>query len=99
MSGYQTSRPNCSFSRSHTLLRIVYHVLADGTTYHELGGDYYDRQHRQRLTRRAIQLLQGQGYRVTLVSVRTSEVRLDSSHRANRGTNGFRFTHIKTTDS
>ena len=53
---------------AHTLLRIVYRVLADGTTYHELGGDYYDRQHRQRLTRRAIQLLQGQGYRVTLGS-------------------------------
>jgi transposase len=53
---------------AHTLLRIVYHVLADGTTYLELGGDYYDRQHRQRLTRRAIQLLQRQGYRVTLGS-------------------------------
>ena len=53
---------------AHTLLRIAYRVLADGTTYHELGGDYYDRQHRQRLTRRAIQLLQGQGYRVTLGS-------------------------------
>ena len=51
---------------AHTLLRIVYHVLADGTAYHELGGDYHDRQHRQRLTRRAIQLLQRQGYRVTL---------------------------------
>lgn len=53
---------------AHTLLRIVYHVLADGMPYHELGGDYYDRQHRQRLTRRAIQRLQGQGYRVTLGS-------------------------------
>ena len=51
---------------AHTLLRIVYHVLADGTVYHELGADYHDRQHRQRITRRAIQLLQRQGYRVTL---------------------------------
>ena len=51
---------------AHTLLRIVYHVLAQGTTYHELGGDYYDRRHTQRLTRRAIRLLEGQGYRVTL---------------------------------
>jgi transposase len=53
---------------AHTLLRIVYHILAEGTTYRELGGDYYDRQHRQRLTRRAIQLLQRQGYQVTLGS-------------------------------
>jgi transposase len=51
---------------AHTLLRIAYHVLARGTTYHELGGDYYDRRHTQRLTRRAIRLLEGQGYRVTL---------------------------------
>lgn len=51
---------------AHTLLRIAYHVLADGTTYHELGGDYYDRRHTQRLTRRAIRLLEGQGDRVTL---------------------------------
>jgi transposase len=51
---------------AHTLLRIVYHVLAQGTTYQEHGGDYYDRRHTQRLTRRAIRLLEGQGYRVTL---------------------------------
>jgi hypothetical protein len=37
-----------------------------GPVYHELGGDYDDRQHRQRITRRTIQLLQRQGYRVTL---------------------------------
>jgi hypothetical protein len=40
--------------------------LAQGTTYRELGGDYYDRHRTQRLTRRAIRLLEGQGYRVTL---------------------------------
>jgi transposase len=51
---------------AHTLLRIAYHVLANGTVYRELGGDYHDRQHHQRVTRRAIQLLQRQGYRVTL---------------------------------
>jgi transposase len=51
---------------AHTRLRIVYHVLADGTVCHDLGGDYHDRQHRQRVTRRALQLLQRQGYRVTL---------------------------------
>jgi transposase len=51
---------------AHTLLRIAYHVLANGTVYRELGGDYHDRQHHQRVTRRAIQLLQRQGYRVSL---------------------------------
>jgi ABC-type uncharacterized transport system substrate-binding protein len=43
---------------AHTLLRIVYQVLADGTTYRELGGDYYDRQHTQRAARPAIRLLE-----------------------------------------
>ncbi len=51
---------------AHTLLRIAYHVLAHGTTYRELGADYYDRRLSQRLTHRAIRLLEGQGYRVTL---------------------------------
>jgi transposase len=51
---------------AHALLRIAYHVLADGTVYRELGADYYDRRHRQRVTRRAIHLLEHQGYRVIL---------------------------------
>ena len=51
---------------AHALLRIAYHVLADGTVYHELGGDYYDRRHRQRATRRALHVLETQGYRVIL---------------------------------
>jgi transposase len=51
---------------AHALLRIAYHVLADGTVYRELGTDYYDRRHRQRATRRAIHVLETQGYRVIL---------------------------------
>ena len=51
---------------AHALLRIAYHVVADGTSYRELGGDYYDRRHRQRVTRRAVHLLEHQGYRVIL---------------------------------
>lgn len=51
---------------AHALLRIAYHVLADGTVYRELGADYYDRRHRQRATRRAIHVLETQGYRVIL---------------------------------
>jgi transposase len=51
---------------AHALLRIAYHVLADGTVYRELGADYYARRHRQRATRRAIHVLETQGYRVVL---------------------------------
>jgi hypothetical protein len=42
------------------------HLLARGTTYRELGADYYDRRHAERVTRRAIQALERQGYRVIL---------------------------------
>ena len=51
---------------AHALLRMVYHVLADGTVYREAGADSYDRHHRQRVTRRALQTLDRPGYRVTL---------------------------------
>ena len=51
---------------AHALLRMVYHVLADGTVYREAGADYYDRHHSQRITRRALQTLERQGYRVIL---------------------------------
>jgi transposase len=51
---------------AHSLLVTAYHVLAHQTTYRELGADYYDRRHTERLTRRAVQTLEQQGYRVTL---------------------------------
>jgi transposase len=41
---------------AYALLRTVYHVLAEGTVYRDLGGDYYDRPHSQRVTRRTIHL-------------------------------------------
>jgi transposase len=51
---------------AHALLVTAYRLLARGTTYRELGADYYDRRHTERVTRRAIQTLQRQGYRVSL---------------------------------
>ena len=51
---------------AHAMLRAIYHMLAEGTSYREPGPDYYDQRHKQRVTRRAIQLLERLGYRVTL---------------------------------
>lgn len=31
------------FAVAHTILVIIWHLLADGTTYDELGADYFDR--------------------------------------------------------
>ena len=47
---------------AHALLRVVYHVLV----YREAGANSYDRHQSQRVTRRALQTLERQGYRVTL---------------------------------
>ncbi|HXJ79316.1 MAG TPA: IS110 family transposase, partial [Candidatus Methylomirabilis sp.] len=51
---------------AHAILRVAYHVLLDHHPYRDLGLDYYDRRHAQRVTRRAIQTLERQGYRVVL---------------------------------
>lgn len=51
---------------AHALLVTAYHLLAHQTTYHELGPDYFDGRHTERVTRRAVQALEQQGYRVTL---------------------------------
>ena len=51
---------------AHAMLRAVYHLLAEATVYREPGADYYDRRHAERVRRRAIQLLERQGYRVVL---------------------------------
>src|SRR5262245_32144529 len=51
---------------AHSMLVTAYHVLARRTSYHELGADYFDRRHAERVRHRAIQTLERQGYRVTL---------------------------------
>ena len=51
---------------AHTLLKIIYHMLREGTEYRELGGDYFDQHHRHAILRRSVKRLEQLGYRVTL---------------------------------
>jgi transposase len=52
---------------AHALLVIVWHVLATGTPYDELGADYFTRrQDPERETRRLIARLEALGHQVTL---------------------------------
>jgi transposase len=51
---------------AHTLLVIVYHLLTEGTTYRELGGNYYDERDRTAVERRLVQRLERLGHHVTL---------------------------------
>ena len=51
---------------AHSILVIAYHVLRDGVSYRELGGDYFDRLNTDRLTRYHTKRLAALGYAVTL---------------------------------
>ncbi len=45
------------------MLRAAHHVLAEGTAYRDPGLDYYHRRRARQATRRAVELLERQGYR------------------------------------
>ena len=49
---------------AHSILVIAYHVLRDGRSYRELGGDYFDRMSTDRLTRYHTRRLAALGYAV-----------------------------------
>ena len=51
---------------AHSLLVIAYHVLRDGQSYCEVGGDYFERLNADRLTRYHTKRLTALGYAVTL---------------------------------
>lgn len=51
---------------AHTLLIIVYHVLAEDTDYQELGGNYFDERDRQAVQKQLVRRLEQLGYDVTL---------------------------------
>jgi hypothetical protein len=50
-----------------SILEIAYHLFTRATTYQELGSDYFDAQHSERLKRHSLALLQRLGYRVIVV--------------------------------
>ena len=50
---------------AHAMLRIAYHVIA-GQPYHNLGPDYFDRRHADRVRLNAVRTLERLGYRVNL---------------------------------
>ena len=50
----------------HSILVIAYHLLKDGTTYSDLGGQYLDQRDRRAVERRLVARLAALGYTVTL---------------------------------
>ena len=58
--------PKAVMALAHHILTIVYHVLARGEEYVELGADYYDRRNKTRVVNRLVKRLAGLGFQVTL---------------------------------
>jgi len=54
---------------AHSILVISYHLLKDGTDFHDLGGDYFDRRDKDALERRLISRLEALGNKVNLEKV------------------------------
>lgn len=51
---------------AHNILTTAYRLLADGREYQDPGPNYYDARRKDRTIRRAVHLLERQGYRVSL---------------------------------
>jgi transposase len=62
-------RAKAAVAVAHSILIIVYHLLTDGTVYHDLGGNHFDERDRGAVERRLVHRLQGLGYRVSLEPV------------------------------
>ena len=52
---------------AHTLLQIAYYILRDGKCYRELGADYFDQLHPNRVRRYLVRRLERLGFQVSLV--------------------------------
>lgn len=51
---------------AHSLLVVIYHMLKTGSTYRDLGGDYFDKLNKNRLVPYLVRRFKDLGFRVTL---------------------------------
>jgi transposase len=54
---------------AHSILIDAYHLLKEGSTFRDLGGDYFDRRDQDALERRLVQRLEALGNKVNLQKV------------------------------
>jgi transposase len=68
---YQRLKPRLGHGRAlgavkHSMLIAYWHMFTTGETYHDLGGDYFQRRDPERATRRLVARLENLGHHVTL---------------------------------
>jgi transposase len=54
------------FAVAHSLLTVIYHMLKTGSTYKDLGGDYFDKLNSKRLLPHLVKRIKDLGYQVTI---------------------------------
>ena len=69
---YRRLRPRIGHGRAlgaikHSILVAYWHMFTTGQTYHDLGGDYFQRRDPERQTRRLVNQLERLGHHVTLM--------------------------------
>jgi transposase len=68
---YQRLKPRCGHRNAlgavkHSMICAIWHMLATGETYRDLGGDYFTTRDPERQTRRLVKQLERLGHHVTL---------------------------------
>ena len=51
---------------AHSILIVIYHVLKDGTLYHEFGAEFFDPRQRETVVRHSVRRLEKLGFAVVL---------------------------------
>ena len=51
---------------AHSILKVIYHLLQERSSYRELGAAYFEQRDRQGIVRRAVRRIEGLGYKVSL---------------------------------
>jgi transposase len=51
---------------AHSILILAYHIIKDGSTYQDLGGDYFDRRTKEATAHRLLRRLDDLGFKVTI---------------------------------
>jgi len=64
--GVRSTRSKAAVAVGHSILVIAWHLLTNGCTYQDLGGDYFVTRDAEQARQRAVSQLQGLGYNVTL---------------------------------
>jgi transposase len=64
--GARRGKKRATIAVAHSLLTTIYHMLARGTEYEDLGDLHFDRRDASRVQHRLVQRLEGLGFRVTL---------------------------------